>query len=163
MSLATIRQDIRGFTPRLLEMVRDHCWNTIPDEVVYIISEIENGEGSGWQEIYERRRERDKLVLMDFETMIINLEEIYPMIHDINLYVHRVDRRRTIVDVRYYLKDETGYEIKLETPAMLHAKVCLPPYRGDGSKKFDVHWEFGGLRHQWKMFWWKREMKKRWQ
>jgi len=161
MESQKLRQGIKHCTTSLLEMVRDHCWNRIPEEVVYIISEIKDREAAGWQNRIKSRRERDKLELMDFDTMMVNLEEIYPGIHDINLYVHRAVGKKTIVDVRYFPKARIGYDSKPSTPAMIHAKIGLPPYRSHDSQKFDVHWEFGGLRHQWRMFRWRQEMKKR--
>lgn len=154
-----LRLDIKNCTTTLLAMARDHCWNMITDEVVYIISEIKDDEETR-QKGMENRRSKDKLESMDFDRMSSQLATIYPKVHDINLYVHRAEQHRTIVDVRYYLKANVGYETKPETPSMLHAKIALPPYRGDGSQKFDVHWEFGGLRHQWRMFWWRQRMQR---
>ena len=152
MSLKTLQQDLQQCTTSLLAIARDHCWNKFSDEVVFIISEIEDDEG-GWPKKFESRRKKDRLEPMAFDVMIGRLEERYPEIHDINLFIHRAEKHRTIIDIRYFPKAKVDYETKPETPSMLHAKIALPPYRGDGSQKFDVHWEFGGLRHRWKMFW----------
>lgn len=156
-----LRKDIKGCTASLLALARDCCWNKFSDEVAYIISEIEDEGEGGWQKIIESRRNKDKLKPMDFAAMMKYVEEIYPEIHDINLFVHKAEKYRTIVDVRYFLKSKAVCETKLETPSMLHAKIAIPPYRGNDSHKFDVHWEFGGLRHQWKMFLWRKEMKRK--
>jgi len=134
--LTTLKPEIKECTVCLLKMVRDHCWNIIPNQVVYVLSEIEDREG-GWKQMI--------------------LANVYQDLHDIHLYVHRVERHRTIISVEYFLKSKVSYVMKKEVPPMLHAKVSLPPYRGEESEKFDVHWEFGGLRHQWKMFWWRQK------
>ncbi len=46
---------------------------------------------------------------------------------------------------------------------MLHSKVSTPPYASGltntTKKKFDIHWELGGIRHQWNLFWYWRRYK----
>lgn len=151
MAIETLRQDIEQLTSQLLQMTRERCWNTIPDEVAYIISEIVHDEG--WEQRINRRRSKDGIEPISFDYLISELEERYPALHDINLHVHRAEKHRTIVDVQYYLKEKAGSETGDEVPSMLHAKVAIPPYRKDDSKKFDVHWGFGGFRHSYRMFW----------
>ncbi len=154
--LTTLKPEIKECTVCLLKMVRDHCWNIIPNQVVYVLSEIEDREG-GWKQMILAKKSKDILPIMNFDTLIKKLEFVYQDLHDIHLYVHRVERHRTIISVEYFLKSKVSYVMKKEVPPMLHAKVSLPPYRGEESEKFDVHWEFGGLRHQWKMFWWRQK------
>jgi len=42
---------------------------------------------------------------------------------------------------------------------MFHCKVAIPPYQKNKSEKYDVNWELGGVRHEWKMFWARRNKK----
>ncbi len=144
MGIRTLRQDIEQLTKKVLHLTRENCWNVLPDEVVYIISEIEIDAGN-WKKRFENRRSKDALEPMNFDLMISELEKMYPSLHDINLHVHRAEKYRTIIDVQYFLKEKVGYETKPETPSMLHVKVSLPPFRGDDPKKFDLHWGFGEI------------------
>ena len=135
-------------------MTRDSCSNTFYDDVSYIISEI-GYQGAGWQARFKHRRSKDLLKPMSFDSMISELEEIYPSLHDINLHVHRVKKDRTIVDVRYYLKEKVEIEAGDKVPAMLHAKVSVPPYLNHPKEKFDVHWELGEPKHLLRLYCWK--------
>jgi len=67
-------------------------------------------------------------------------------------------KNKTIIDIRYFLKSklEIDYQpnVKEQEP-MLHCKICVPPYLNNKEEKYDVNWELGGIRYNWKMFLWR--------
>lgn len=167
MSKETFEQDMKNMMSSLLEMVRASCWNSISDNCMYIISEIKDSNEDSNQERVERNKINKKKIPQSFEVMIKQMKSIYPILYDVNLFVYKSEKHRTIIDVRYYPKtnfDKKYFEEVKDNAPMLHSKVAIPPYiatlDNDKRKKFDINWELGGVRHQWKMFWGKKEMKK---
>lgn len=161
----SIEQKIQNLTTSLLEIVNIYCWNTISKNVVFILSNISETEKKG-ENAFGRRHDRNilnkKKTPKNFSEAIAELKEIYHSIYDINLYVYKAEKHRTILDIQYFLKTELDPDILsvvTNNPAMLHCKITNPPYLKENSK-FDVNWELGGIRHNWNMFWWKREFKK---
>ncbi len=85
------------------------------------------------------------------------LKDIYENLYDINLYIYKSERKRTIIEIQYYPKSSLPsdfYKKIKENSPMLHCKIRLP-YYSENDKKFDVNWELGGVRHQWNNFFWK--------
>lgn len=169
MTMNTLEQDIKNSVSALLEMASVSCWNDISENCVYIISEIKDVENIKLERI-ERNKINEQKTPYSYEEMIADLKNIYRIIYDINLYVYKSEKDRTIIDVRYYpntnFDDDFLEKVKDKTP-MIHCKINNPPYIStfddayDRQEKFDVNWELGGIRHQWKMFWYGRKMKKR--
>lgn len=158
-----IEEQIGNLTISLLEMVNLYCWNDISENLVYILSDISKVEGENF---FIQRRNKNKLNKKakpkNFNEAILNLKEIYDSIYDINLYVYKSEKYRTIIDIRYFPKSELDpdhLKTVVNITPMLHCKIAHPPYFKNEEKKFDVNWELGGINYHWNMFWWKANYK----
>jgi len=154
-----IEEEIKNLTARLLELVNLYCWNDISKNLMFIFSDISEVKGKNF---FIQRSSRNKLNKKkkpkSFNEAISDLKEIYILIYDINLYVYKSEKHQTIIDIRYFLKNNLNSDFlksELNNPPMLHCKIEHPPYLKNNKSKFDVNWELGGIRHIWKMFWWK--------
>jgi len=167
MTKETFEQDMKDAVSSLLEIARTSCWNIISDNCVYIISEIKDSHENSHQQRITRNKINKKKIPQSFEEMIEQMKSIYSIIYDVNFFVYKSEKHRTIIDVRYYPKTnfDKDYleEVKDKTP-MIYCKIPIPPYISNFNKnkqeKFDVNWELGGIRNQWKMFWWRRRMRR---
>ncbi|SFD62124.1 hypothetical protein [Flavobacterium phragmitis] len=160
----SIEKDIQNLTTQLLELARLKCWNFISNNVVFLLSNISEIEGENF---FTQRINRNKLnkskTPKSFSEAITDFKEIYDLIYDINLHIYKAEKNQTIIDIRYFLKnnlDPDYLKTVINNPSMLHCKIALPPYRKNDDDKFDVNWELGGISYQWNMFWYKRKLKK---
>lgn len=154
-----IEEEIKTLTIRLLDLVNLNCWNDISRNLMFILSNIPEVEG---EKFFIQRINRNKLnkkkIPKSFTEVIFSLKEIYDLIYDINLYVYKSKKHKTIIEIRYFLKGELSpdyLKIIANNPPMLHCKITIPPYLNNKRNKFDVNWELGGIRYNWNMFWWK--------
>ena len=159
-----IEEEIANLMPKLLEMVNQCCWNNISENLMFILSNVSEVKGENF---FVQRSNRNKLNSQkepkSFDEVIASVKEIYDLIYDINLFVYKSENFRTIIEIRYFLKSELEpdyLKTVINNRPMLHCKVSKPPYIENYNYKFDVNWELGGMRHNWKMFWWNRKMKK---
>ncbi len=164
MTSETLETDIKEMTDKLIQLARDHCWNEISDNCLYILSEIKD---DGHENLFEQRANRIKENKLkepkSLKEATAALLDIYHKLYDINFYVYKAQKSTTIIEIRYYPKSSLDNEFRetvLDKSPMTHCKVSMPQYADRKSDKFDVNWEFGGLRHQWKMYWWKRSLEK---
>jgi hypothetical protein len=154
-----IEEKIKNLIKRLLEMVNLYCWNDISENLMFILSDISevNGENFFIQQKNKNKLNKNKTP-KNFNQVIADLKEIYDSIYDINLYVYKAEKHRTIIDIRYFLKIKLKADylktIAGDTP-MLHCKITHPPYFKKDKDKFDVNWELGGIRYHWNLLWWK--------
>ncbi len=69
------------------------------------------------------------------------------------------------MEIEILEKSELDVEYRktvLNDSPMLHCKVAIPPYSNfDKKDKFDINWQIGTFEYKWKMFWWRRKMKKK--
>lgn len=154
-----MEMEILNGTKRLLQLARNNTWNAISDKCEYILSEIKNtGINSTNQNVVKQKEKLHKKAF-DLSIVIIKLENLYESLYDVNLYIYRAKKDKTIIEVQYYLKTslDTAFQMSvIDNDPMLHCKLPLPPYIKDRSeKKFDIHWQFGTIHHKWNMFWWK--------
>lgn len=155
-----IEVEIENQTIKLLDLVNIKCWNDISKNLMFILSNISEVQGENFfiQRI-NRNNLNKKKIPKSFNEIIISLKEIYNLIYDINLYVYKSEKHRTIIEIRYFLKSELSADYLktiVNNPPMLHCKIAIPPYLNNKKSKFDVNWELGGIRYNWNMFWWKR-------
>ncbi|WP_299126245.1 hypothetical protein [uncultured Winogradskyella sp.] len=156
MKKENLEQSLREATSSLLEMARNSCWNKISDNTSYIISEIINDERNFFDRRIERKKVNEKKKTKSLEQITAELKDIYENLYDINLYVYKSKKESTIIEIQYYPKsslESDFYETVKENNPMLHCKIGLPNYRKNDTKKFDVNWELGGIRHEWNSFW----------
>ena len=163
MTRETIIADVQKATASLLEMARDQTWNNISDNCVYILSEIEPNAAGNFIEARKLRKRNNKRKQPEtLKAISAELDRLYDNLYDVNLHIYKALPEHTIIEVQYFPKSalEPDYrEIVKDLAPMLHCKVAIPPYASDTKKPFDIHWELGGMRHQWKLFWWRKRMK----
>jgi hypothetical protein len=162
-----LQEKIRNATSSLTDMANNMCWNKISENCEYIKSEIDESIGKNFFERAKIRKNiNDKKSPKSLSGIVADLTEFYENLYDINLYIYKSLPNKTIIEIRYFLKtshtDEFYPTIKNNEP-MLHCKVGIPPYvakKPNSTEKqelFDVNWELGGIRHEWKKFWWRAE------
>lgn len=147
--------NLKEATSTLLEMARNSCWNYISQNTSYIISEIKNDSRNFKIQRIEKNKVNRKKKPVSLQKVTSELKSIYEDLYDINLVIYKSQKDKTIVDIRYYLKSslETNYyETVKNNEPMLHCKVGIPQYAHGKSKKYDVNWELGGIRHKWNLF-----------
>ncbi len=151
-----LKQKISQSTSSLIDMASDICWNKISRNCQYITSEIKENIGVNYPQIpHLRKKVNEKKEPKSLNEVTKELQLIYENLYDINLHIYKSQKEKTIIEIRYYLKtslEKEFYSSIKENEPMLHCKVATPPYREE-SKKFDVNWELGGLRHKLNMFW----------
>lgn len=161
MTRETLEQDINDAILKLVEIVEDTCWNNISENRLFILSEIKNDQHKNFfKQRSDRKRTNDKKQLLPLESAIAQLETIYEDLYEIDLNIYQAKKEMVIIEIQYYLKsslDKAYFEEVKDNEPMLHCKVGIPPYQKSSSGKYDVNWELGGLRHNWKMFWWRRK------
>lgn len=164
MTTETLSVTLTHTTASLLKMAREMTWNTISDDVRYVIR-ITNDvseEGNVLEQNRMRKRILDAAPELSIEQAATFLLEQYPNLYCIDLYIFMAFRNRTIVEIQLLEKSRLGEAYRLtvsDKPPEWHAKVLIPPYRGEAHEKFDINWPVGSWEHRWKMFWWKRKMK----
>ncbi|GAB5523848.1 MAG: hypothetical protein Roseis2KO_17200 [Roseivirga sp.] len=162
MDKENLHNDLRRATGNLLEMARDASWNSISDNCLYIIREINHDTAKNFFERRKiRKRVNRKKEPKTLNSVVSELERIYENLYDVNLLVYKSTAQLTIVEIQYYPKsllDKDYFEEVKDKESMLHCKVSIPPYSRDEKSKLDINWELGGLRHSWKLYWWKRRM-----
>jgi hypothetical protein len=147
----------------LLNLAREKCWNTFSDDCVFIFTEIINGEFENFRELKkETKNQNAKKKPVSFDQALETLRKLYADIYDVNFYVYRALSNKTIVEIQYYPKSSLDMDffvkVKNNEP-MVHCKIEMPPYQEE-NKKFDINWLHGGFLHNWRMFKWRREIKR---
>lgn len=153
-------EDIKISIIQLIEIVNQNCWNNISPNLVFIVSNINEAKVDDF--FIQRINRNNKGKIGENLTDAINyLNEFSENIYDINLYIYKSTKYKTIIEIRYFLKsdlDSDYLKTVIDSPPMLHSKLVRPPYAND-SEKFDVNWELGVIKHLWKMFWRKKSIK----
>ncbi|KFF16051.1 hypothetical protein [Flavobacterium hydatis] len=159
-----MENEIEKATISLLKMVNESCRNNISENLMFILSNENEVQADNFEII---RKERVKINLKkqpkNITEIFKELSDLYEKIYDLNLYVFKSEKNRTIIEIRYYLKTELETEFLktvINNPAMLHCKIILPPYRKNDKEKFDINWHLGGIIHNWRSFWGKRRISK---
>jgi hypothetical protein len=134
---------VRQATQQLLAMARTLTWNGISDNCVFILSEIQDSQDN----LHVQRRnmvlENKAKHPQPLQAILLDLSRIFSESYDINFYIFRAERKRTIIDVRFYSKSAltTSFRQQVaDNPSMLHAKVTLPLHHQKG--KFDINWAY---------------------
>lgn len=162
MNKKSLENKISDSTSKLIDMATDICWNEISRDCLYIMSEIDETIGENY---FERNKIRKKvnqsLIPKSLQEITQDLILLYENLYDINLYIYKASKNRTIIEIKYFLKTshtKDFYELIKDNEPMLHCKVSIPNYsRKIGKvnkkrKKFDVNWQLGGIRFKWNTF-----------
>lgn len=159
-----VELEIEKLTKSLLKLATERCVNKISENLLFILS---NENEVKTENFIISRKERgiinSKKNPKNIAEIFKELSDVYEKIYDLNLYVFKSEKNKTIIEIRYFLKSELEAEYLktvINNPAMLHCKIDLPPYRKNEEEKFDINWHLGGIIHNWKNFWWKRKMAK---
>jgi len=158
-TIENIESQINDATSSLIDMARNSCWNSISNNTSYIISEIKDDGKNFEQQRIERNKVNNKKEPKSLQKIISELKMIFEDLYDINLYIFRSEKTKTIIEIQYYPKSslESGFykTVKNNSP-MLHCKVSIPVYTDmNKEQKYDVNWELGGIRYEWNLFWYR--------
>ena len=97
----TLREEINAATHSLLQIARESCYNSISDNVQYVLQiadqKLENGN------FYQQFKLKKKLIQssprLQSEALLNQLYSIYDQIHQMDLYIHKAEKRLTLVEV----------------------------------------------------------------
>ena len=144
MIIDSFEKTIESLKEKLLELAREFCWNEISDNCVYILTEIRNDNNKNFlEQVAERKKVNERKVPKQFDKAVKELFEMYSLLYDINLYVFKAEKERTIVEIQYFLKsrlDKEFQETVKNKESMFHCKLPSPPYHHDKTEKFDINW-----------------------
>lgn len=162
MKNENLKSDIQQAVMDLTLLVEKNCWNKLSKNHFFIISEIPNSSNEqnidNWSKLEAKMRKENKYKIpITLNEAIVKLDKVYENLYDVNLYVYNAKKDKTIIEIRYYLKshlEKDFFETIKEIPPMIHSKILNPRYRRK-SEKFDINWQFGGIKHFLQMFYWK--------
>ena len=163
MKKELLSSEIHSTVARLLELARDLSHNDISSNCLYILTEIENSEENTNECQKKRKKINDKKTPKSLAAILTDLDVLFPKLFDVNLYIYKAKKDSTIIEIQNYPRtalDIDYQKITANQEPLLQCKVSVPPYATDSGEKFDINWELGTLRHKWKLFWWKRNIKK---
>lgn len=172
MTKENLENKITDATSRLITIASDFCWNDISKNCFYLLSEIDETSSKN---LFERNKIRkkfnDNISSKSLQEIAQDLSLLYDTLYDINLYIYKATKHKTIIEIKYFLKTSQAkdfYETIKNKEPMWHCKVSTPLYinsfgkTAKRKKKFDVNWQLGGIRYKWnkflydlKYYWWK--------
>jgi hypothetical protein len=158
MKKENLYNEISKAVESLLNLARDISFNSISDNCLFIISEIKHHNKNSFEQNKIRKAANDKKTPKSLNEIIIELEELYPNLYDINLYIYKAEKNSTIIEICYFARSslKVDYQKISETrETMLHLKIDIPPYLTEKSNKFDINWQLRPFYTNWKLFWWK--------
>jgi len=147
--------DIQDLSDKLIELAQNSCWNDFSKSYAYIFSEIVNDDKDFVVKRIWRKKSNAKKRLLSLDQAREEIDKLYYNLYDVNFYVYKATKSRTIIEVQYYSKsslDKEYYEKVKDNVPMLHCKVPAPFYLKNENDKFDVNWELLGLRYKWNAF-----------
>ena len=149
-SSGNLRTRVSALSEKLIQLVKDACINELSANHVFVLRMI-NGDNN--ESLIEQRRtriiENEMSNHLSLAEVSERIAEIIHDVYDLNLFIHKAEKERTVFEVGYVLKSsfDTDYQSQVkEISPMFHAKLRLPPNLSEG-QKFDVNWEFEGLFH----------------
>ncbi|NHN24447.1 hypothetical protein FIA58_002060 [Flavobacterium jejuense] len=162
MNKEILETKIADATSRLINTASDLCWNTISRNCFYLLSEIDETIGKN---LFEGNKIRKKInegkTPKSLQEITQDLALLYDNLYDINFYIYKASKDKTIIEIKYFLKTshtKDFYETIKDNNPMWHGKVAIPPYLSSigkpakEEKKFDVNWQLGGIRYEWNLF-----------
>ena len=164
MTPETFEIEINDLTHTLIELARERTVNKISDNCKYILSEIIDIGKNNFDDLRKLRiLNNEKKIPRLLNEIISELMPIYNDLYDINLYVYKAKSNLTIIEIQYFRKSSLSQEYRtkiINNRPMITCKIMIPLYAEVDNEKFDINWEYGGFKHNWKMFWWRRKIKK---
>lgn len=158
MTLNSFYAEINRMVPLLLDMARGLTANHISDNCEFILSEISDLPIDAHERRKVIKQQNEAKRPVPLSALMPALCQLYPNLHDVNLFIYHATCDRTIIDIRYYPRTSLSKVHRQQVaanPPMLHCKVATPPWLSLATKtrKFDINWERRIGRAKWKMFW----------
>ncbi len=158
MTKDTLEQHLRGASESLLASAREHSWNKISSQCLYILSEIDHTDAANLIErITLRKQINQRKTPQPLSFVVPTLQGRYDDLHLIELYIYHAKPTVTVIEIRYLLRSSLGDYLKgaVANQPMLHCKVPIPPYVDDRKEKFDINWELKTWEYRWKLLGWR--------
>lgn len=144
MTLEEFTHQISELSRMVRQLAEKSCTNMISENFVYILSQINiNESGNAFSQRAKRIKENDIKKAIDIEDAGRMLYKHFIDLYDVNIFIHRSETNRTIIDLRYVLKSSFEQEHKskiYQNAPMFHAKLSIPPML-ENNEKFNVNWE----------------------
>ena len=164
-----LEQQLKAFTPLVLKLARDHCWNKISDTVKYVIKRVPselNESGKLLDELdYLRKKLLSSKEPQDLKSTVEQLKSYFSEILRIHLYVFKAKKNLTIIEVEVIENElsDTAYLQYVEVgKPQIFSYIISPPYTSQYEhRKFDVNWRLGTFDHKWMMFWGRRKLNRK--
>lgn len=164
MNQKDLKNNIEFCVGTVLKLAKTHCWNSVSDNLFFIVSDF-NEFGSGFREYRaSRSRINNSKTRLNLDSAVEILHKEMEDLYDVILYIFKANKKETILEIQYYRKSnlKPDYLALVEDNApVFHSKIPMPIYALEGGK-FDLNWESGGgIHHAWKNFWWRNFLYKR--
>lgn len=159
MDIESLRDNIQRCIANLLYLAEINCWNIISPNLLFILSDFNEFEGTNSFEMtWSRNRVNNSKTGFTLDTALEILYKELNDLYDVSLYIFRTSKKETIIEIQYYRKsnfDADYFAVVKDNPPLFHSKISLPSYAPEGGK-FDINWECGGgIDHVWKNFLWR--------
>ena len=155
-----IEQELSKCTSQLLELAQERSWSKVPKNAHFIITKIDINDVSDPIQLRKKyKKPNSKKKPKTLSKIAYELEKFYMDIYDINLYIHKISKDNTTIDIRYLLKSSLTPEYQktvIDNKPMLHCKIPVPIYVENGGK-FNLNWVRGGFMHHLRSFLWYRK------
>ncbi|WP_431609381.1 hypothetical protein [Chryseobacterium sp. 'Rf worker isolate 10'] len=153
MNQEDLKNNIEFCINNVLKLAKVHCRNTVSTNLFFIVSDF-NEFGLNFPEYRaSRSRINNSKTLLDLDSAVEILYKEMNDLYDIILYIFRVNKYETILEIQYYRKSNLNpdyFAVVKDNPPMFHSKIPIPEYALEG-RKFDANWESkGGIDHVWK-------------
>lgn len=162
MNKENLETKIADATTSLITIASELCWNTTSTNCYYLLSEIDETSGKNLFEGNKIRKEvNEGKTPKSLQEITQDLAFLYDNLYDINFYIYKASKDKTIIEIKYFLKTshtKDFYETIKNNDPMWHCKIAIPPYlnaigkTAKEEKKFDVNWQLGGIRFKWNLF-----------
>lgn len=148
-----LKKHIENSIDDLYRVVGISCWNKVSRNAAFILSDINEFANDDFViQSKLRNKVNDSKIPISLEEAVELLNKEYHDLYDVNLYVFKAFKNKTIIEIMYFRKsnfEPDYFEVIKNNQPMFHSKVSIPYYARD-KEKFDVNWEYGGIRHLWK-------------
>ncbi|MFN7119346.1 MAG: hypothetical protein ACK4TA_21285 [Saprospiraceae bacterium] len=167
MTQQTLYQNLHALTDSLLDLARQYCWNTIAPKVRYIIRKVDTAKIEG-MDLWQRKQWENRILknspILSLEQAVKVLHQDWNNIYLIELYIFHAKKKETLVEIEVLEKselEETYQETLINHIPTFHCKINMPLYLPfNSTERFDINWHLKNLDFHWRMFWFKRKMRK---
>lgn len=144
MNSFNLIRDIEIGLPKLFVLAKQMTVNPISNNCLFILSEIKTDFQNVFEEIKARNKEnkfKQAVLLSELEP---KLNELIEDLYDLNIYIYKAEKDKTIIELRYFLKSklDESYRTKVQKNLpMIHFKIEHPPLIDHEKEKFDINWQ----------------------